>query len=221
MTGDSEYPVEAIGPLHRHRRSRDLPPYWAILAVDAKDFSGRPSVDQSRLNADVPQVLDEAFHRARIGEVWQECRFAQHTGDGYVVAVPADKLPYLLDPLLSELQSVLEDREDERYAREPRLRLRVSLNVGPLPDYGQPGAGVGQRLPARTEALGPAAGIRPRIPQEASPQTSIAAGDGWRGHPLAVRRHAGRVTAWEAVVDAQYSRRVSRRRNGFQPGRST
>ena len=130
----------------RRRLSRDLPPYWAIMAVDAKDFSGRPSVHQSQLSAAIRQVLDHAFGRAAIGEVWQECSFRQRTGDGYVLAAPVAKLPYLLDPLLSELQAVLEERDHGRLARDPRLRLRVSLNVGPLPDHDQPGAGVGQPM---------------------------------------------------------------------------
>lgn len=76
----------------RRLRSRDLPPYRAIIAVDAKDFSGRPSVDQSQLSVDIPQALDVALRRAAMGEVWRESRVRQHTGGGYVLAAPAAKL---------------------------------------------------------------------------------------------------------------------------------
>jgi hypothetical protein len=128
------------------RTSRDLPPYWAILVVDAKGFSRISGADQGRLNAEIQGTLEAAFTRAGLGAEWNARRFPIHTGDGYVVVLPARVLPHLLHPLLRDLQGVLEERDSRRLARTPPLRLRAAVHVGPLPDSGQLGDGVCQAM---------------------------------------------------------------------------
>jgi hypothetical protein len=126
-----------------HRRSHDLPPYWAVLVIDAEGFSKTRSPHQAYLNAELQDALQAAFVRAGLTEAWEGRRFGAHTGDGYIVVTPAATLPHLLYPLLRELQAELEERDYRRLAHQPRLRLRASVHVGPLPDRGQPGEGVG------------------------------------------------------------------------------
>jgi len=116
--------------------SRDLPPYRAVLVVDAKSFSDAPSFLQPELNSEIQQTLAAAFDRAGLADAWADRRFPAHTGDGYIAGTIPEYLPRLIDPLLRELQSELQEREHRRLAWEPRLRLRASIHIGPLPDSG-------------------------------------------------------------------------------------
>lgn len=118
-----------------------MPPYRAVLVVDMAKFSSIPSGWQPRMSAAVPTVLDAAFDRAGLAQVWKERLFPQGTGDGYIVAFETDHLPRLIHPLLPALQEVLEDQDRRLRAadRQLRMRLRASIHVGPLP--GARGAG--------------------------------------------------------------------------------
>lgn len=127
------------------RRSQKLPPYRAVLVVDAKGFSDRPSIEQSQTNEEIVRTLEAAFSRARLTAAWEDRRFPAHTGDGYVLGLPAEHMPFLLHPLLDALQTELELQNQRRGQRAP-LRLRASLNVGPLPDAGEPADGVGRPM---------------------------------------------------------------------------
>ncbi|MEV5239631.1 hypothetical protein AB0K89_11040 [Streptomyces cinnamoneus] len=122
--------------------SRDLPPYRGILAVDAKDFTGRPAVEHVTIAAAIPQLLRQTLERAGLGELWKDQRFANHTGDGFVFGFDPTALPRVIHPFLNELQELLTDYNIHATATGP-LRLRVSLHVGPLPDSGDPGDGNG------------------------------------------------------------------------------
>jgi hypothetical protein len=126
--------------------SRDLPPYRAVLVVDAKSFSDVPGALQPDLNVEIQQALERAFVRAGLASAWDDRRFANHTGDGYIVGLTPEKLPHVIDPLLRDLQAVLRERDHQRRAWEPRLRLRVSIHVGPLPDRGLSNDGVGRAM---------------------------------------------------------------------------
>lgn len=120
------------------RPSQPLPPYRGILAVDAERFSSNPSARQPDLSATVQNVLRTAFERCGIPELWEQRRFPQSTGDGYLIGVYPDRIPFLVHPLLDSLHDVLSE-EDERLRtvdRALRLRLRVSINIGPVPDFG-------------------------------------------------------------------------------------
>ncbi|WP_058042714.1 hypothetical protein [Streptomyces roseifaciens] len=122
--------------------SRDLPPYRGILAVDAKDFTGRPAVEHVRITTLIPQLLQQALERAGLGQLWQDQRFANNTGDGFVFGFDPTALPRVIHPFLIELQELLTDYNIHATATG-RLRLRVSLHVGPLPDAEAPGDGNG------------------------------------------------------------------------------
>jgi hypothetical protein len=117
-------------------QSRPLPAYQAIFAVDAVRFSAARSVDQPHLSQLVPAVLEEALTMCGLSELWSQRRFPQGTGDGYVFGTSPEYLPFLVDPLLDQLQATLERRNVDlaERNRELRLRLRVSLHVGPVPD---------------------------------------------------------------------------------------
>lgn len=132
------------------RTSSPLPPYRAVLAVDAEKFTSNAPIHQQVLSSSVESVLEEAFRRSDLAEVWQDRRFPQSTGDGYVIGVEPQYLPFLVYPLLNHLQETLEDAQPGLAAhdRELRLRLRASIDVGPLPDSqgGHPLDGIGRAM---------------------------------------------------------------------------
>jgi hypothetical protein len=118
--------------------SRTLPPYRGIFAVDTERFTGNPSAHQPDLSAAVQQVLGMALERCGHHQIWEQRRFPQGTGDGYLFGVLPEVLPFLLSPFLSALDETLAEKDDALRAinRGTRLRLRVSVNVGPVPDSG-------------------------------------------------------------------------------------
>ena len=70
---------------------------------------------------------------------------SQGTGDGYVFALPQEHTPFLVHPLLDELQEVLEehDRVLRSQDRSLRLRLRVAVHMGSVPDSDGHREGIG------------------------------------------------------------------------------
>lgn len=118
--------------------SRMLPPYRGILAVDTERFTGNPSARQPDLSAAVQEVLRGALERCGHLQIWEKRRFPQGTGDGYLFGVLPEVLPFLLSPFLGALHETLAEKDDSLRAinRGTRLRLRVSVNVGPVPDSG-------------------------------------------------------------------------------------
>ncbi len=129
--------------LSRIGKSAPLPPYRAVLAVDMEKFSASSARHQQSIGRLIPQVLEEAFTRADMLPVWKDARFPRHSGDGYVMGAEPEHLPYLISPFLEELQKVLERAQPYLAAldRNLRMRLRASIDVGPLPDTGD-GSGI-------------------------------------------------------------------------------
>ncbi|GAB3472713.1 hypothetical protein [Nocardiopsis coralliicola] len=127
-----------------------LPPYRAVLAVDMERFSDNSARHQQVIGTAIPEILREAFVRCNMLDVWDDARFPRHGGDGYVMGTPPENLPYLVDPFLTELDAVLREKDPEfaRHSRSLRLRLRASIDVGPLPDFGG-----GNPLDAMGEAM--------------------------------------------------------------------
>jgi hypothetical protein len=107
-------------------RSRRLPAYRAIVAVDTVKLAGRNA--HPGLSAAVPAVLEQTLQGAGLGEIWARRHFGQRAGGGYFFGTSPEYLPFLIDPLLDGLQLALEDRCSRR-----ELRLRVSVHVGPIP----------------------------------------------------------------------------------------
>lgn len=118
-----------------HSRSRRLPPYRGVVAVDAKDFTGHPAIAHGDISRAIPQLLQRSFERADLAEVWKERRFPASTGDGYVFGFDPAWLPLVIYPWLHTLQDALTEFSVHS-AGAVRIRLRVSLHVGPLPDSG-------------------------------------------------------------------------------------
>ncbi|WP_316528637.1 hypothetical protein [Kitasatospora brasiliensis] len=118
-----------------YSRSRHLPPYRGIVAVDAKDFTGYPAIEHGVISKAVQEVLEWSFERAGLAEVWKDQRFPNSTGDGYVFGFDPAWMPFLIHPWLNTLQEVLAEFNVHSVGTV-RIRLRVSLNIGPLPDGG-------------------------------------------------------------------------------------
>ncbi|MDA2807077.1 hypothetical protein [Nocardiopsis suaedae] len=127
----------------RPRPSVPLPAYRAVLAVDMERFSRTAAVHQQLVGRLIPEVLELALTRSGLVEVWKAPSFPRHDGDGYVLGTDPAHLPRLIDPFLDTLQEVLEEKRPWLAAvdRDLRLRMRVSLGVGPLPDTGD-GSGI-------------------------------------------------------------------------------
>lgn len=128
---------EALMPANA---SRPLPPYRGLIAVDTERFTGNPSAYQPDLSAAVPEVLQEALKRSGHIKTWERRRFPQGTGDGYLFGVVPEELPFLLTPFLGALHETLAGKDESLRSlrRDLRLRLRVSINVGPVHDSGDP-----------------------------------------------------------------------------------
>ncbi len=129
------------------QHSTPMPPYRAVLVVDAEKYSRTSSVHQKILHTELFEVLEWAFAHSGLEEQWRTASFAQSTGDGYLVGVDPRYLSYLIDPLLDNLQVTLQEVQPRLayHDRELRLRLRASIDVGPLPDSGgaERGDGIG------------------------------------------------------------------------------
>lgn len=125
--------------------TRELPPSRAIFAVDVEKFTRNPSAWQAELSDAIPELLGIAFGRCERAELWEARRFPQGTGDGYVFGVPEQHAPFLVYPLLDQLQNVLEEYDLglRRQDRSLRLRLRVAIHMGPVPDSGERREGIG------------------------------------------------------------------------------
>ncbi|TDQ43922.1 hypothetical protein [Actinorugispora endophytica] len=127
-----------------------LPPYRAVLAVDIERYSRNAARHQQLVSAAVPEILEEAFRRSGLLPIWEQSRFPQRSGDGYVIGVLPENLPFLIHPVLENLQRTLNDVQPQLAARDRdlRLRLRASIDVGPLPDSGseEPFDGIGEAM---------------------------------------------------------------------------
>ncbi|MEV8349872.1 hypothetical protein ACFVTT_13050 [Streptomyces niveus] len=135
----SELPHRIASP---YTHSRPLPAYRGILAVDAKDFTGRPAIEHEAVSRAVPELLKTALSRADLGDLWEDRRFPASTGDGYVFGFDPARMPFVIHPLLLTLQDVLTDYNVLSYGAVP-IRLRASVHVGPLPDTGDEFSGNG------------------------------------------------------------------------------
>ncbi|MCQ8828833.1 hypothetical protein [Streptomyces malaysiensis] len=119
-----------------YTRSRPLPPYRGIVAVDAKDFTGYPAIEHDLISRAIPQLLARSFERAGIADVWNDRRFPDSTGDGFVFGFDPTAMPFVIHPWLSTLQEVLTEFNVHSMGAV-RIRLRVSLHIGPVTDSGE------------------------------------------------------------------------------------
>jgi hypothetical protein len=119
--------------------SRYLPPYRALVAVDTEKYSRNRSSELPNLNMALREVVETSMGRSLLAAEWGRRSFDQSTGDGLVFGVETYSLPFLLHPWLDILHSVLEEADVRlrRRSRDLRMRLRVSIHVGPVPDVGE------------------------------------------------------------------------------------
>ncbi|WP_103353525.1 hypothetical protein [Amycolatopsis sp. CA-128772] len=112
----------------------ELPPYRALLVVDTKGFGSNSDTAQAVVSEAIPDVLALAFERAGLSEVWDTPLFPHGTGDGYGLGFDPRFLPAVVSRFFDELQVVLAERDARLRpgARSVRLRMRASLNVGPV-----------------------------------------------------------------------------------------
>jgi hypothetical protein len=116
---------------HRHDEAADLPDLTAILVVDAEKFSRHDDPQQDQLARLIPEVLEDAFHRCGLEELWDQRMFPDSTGDGFIIGFPPRFLARLIDRYFDSLQKVLAEKADRLRSRQMRLRLRLSVHLGP------------------------------------------------------------------------------------------
>ncbi|WP_410586656.1 hypothetical protein [Amycolatopsis sp. lyj-23] len=110
--------------------------------MDTKEFGGQSDRGQATLAEAIPDVLALAFDRAGLGHVWREALFPHGTGDGFGLGFGTSHLPAVVMRFFDALQDVLAERDARlpATAGRVRLRMRASLNVGPVLEPG-PGPG--------------------------------------------------------------------------------
>lgn len=146
-----------------------LPPYRGILAVDTVGYTTNDDAYLRELSTAVPSLLEKAL----AGCGFEERLYEQGTGDGYFYVVLTKDLPMLVHPFLGTLQSVLEEYDGPLRAlhRGLRLRLRVSINVGPVPNGRNPAS----RAVNETFRLLDSTPVKERMLQSSPDVTMLAA----------------------------------------------
>jgi class 3 adenylate cyclase len=152
----------------------ELPPYRGVLVVDTKDFGSNADPDQWQLADTIPELLGRAFDRVGLAEVWRAALFPHNTGDGFGIGFDPRHLPAVVSRFFDELQRVL--AEWNAAPRGPaRLRMRASLNVGPVREQGGGGspAVVGSTV-VTTHRLLDAAAVREVLVRSDPEQTFLS-----------------------------------------------
>ncbi|MGW5350352.1 hypothetical protein ACWERV_07520 [Streptomyces sp. NPDC004031] len=121
--------------------SSRMPSYRAVFAIDAKGFTELPAILHKPVSQLLLRLVDQALDEAGLSALKIAKSFLANTGDGLVFGFPPELLPPVIWPFLTVLDSVL-NRHNAGSGR-PAIRLRASLNVGPLPDRGDTGDGNG------------------------------------------------------------------------------
>ncbi|MFB9905515.1 hypothetical protein [Allokutzneria oryzae] len=112
--------------------TRDLGEIIGILAVDVRGFSKHNDVQQNIIAEVLPSTIESAARRVGAAELWHGSRFRAYRGDGYLIGFNPTLVGTVVDSFFDALQSELRQR-----AREPQLagidlRVRTSLNLGPV-----------------------------------------------------------------------------------------
>lgn len=156
----------------------ELPPYRAMLVVDTRGFGSNPETAQATMSAAIPDVLSQAFARAGLREIWETALFPHGTGDGYGLGFDPRFLPAVVTRFFDELQEVLAERDARlrSAARSIRLRMRASLNVGPIlePASGTTSAAAIGSAVITTHRLLDAAPVRAVLERSDPDQTFLA-----------------------------------------------
>jgi hypothetical protein len=155
----------------------ELPPYRAVLVVDTKDFGRNDDVTQTLLADAIHDVLTLAFERAGLAHVWRDALFPHNTGDGYGIGFDTRHLPAVVTRFFDTLQDVLAERDVRlrAHGRSTSLRMRASLNIGPVREQDPHGkaAVVGSTV-ITTHRLLDATAVRDLLARSDPEQTFVA-----------------------------------------------
>ncbi|MFD9736535.1 hypothetical protein [Umezawaea sp. NPDC059074] len=115
---------------------RELPPYRAVLVVDTKGFGSNNDVVQAAIADTIHDVVARAFERAGLAHVLEGALFPHNTGDGFGMGFETRYLPAVVSLFFDALQTELAEQNARMRSRPGRasLRMRASLNVGPVRD---------------------------------------------------------------------------------------
>lgn len=117
--------------------SHPLPPHFGLMAVDAKDSTRLPSLQHARLSRALTDIVHHGLERAGLQEMVRE--FEDHSGDGLAFGFDPSHVPFVLSPFADVLNTSL---QEHNAGSGPRLRLRMSVHIGPVPRTpGLPGDG--------------------------------------------------------------------------------
>lgn len=119
-----------------------IAPVRTLLMVDAERFSAHPDASLPRLHKEIRAALGAAADRAGLGEEWRAADLTQSTGDGLFVVLPYESAAAVIDCFVPGLQETLGDIAPRLRAVGQRLRLRVSMVVGPVDTEDLEAAGV-------------------------------------------------------------------------------
>ncbi|MDH6136224.1 hypothetical protein P3T37_005643 [Kitasatospora sp. MAA4] len=115
---------------------RDVPGYEAVLALDIRGYSKAASHLMSQMRTNLDAMVEVAMADSGLAEEWQQRKYWGDRGDGFLLAMPVQRLWRLVDPLPEKLETALADYDAHRQAADPEIRVRMSVHVGPLPsDY--------------------------------------------------------------------------------------
>lgn len=109
----------------------DLPELTAIMVVDVEGFSRHNDPQQDELAHLIRETLEDACYRCGLEEFWEQRKFPDSTGDGYIIGFSPRLLPRVIDRYFDSLQQVLAAKAERLRSRRMRLRMRLSLHLGP------------------------------------------------------------------------------------------
>lgn len=118
--------------MHDRLASRVVPPEASLFVVDVRDFSRMPESHMPHVRRELDDIMTRAFTQSGLVEEW-EGKIARDTGDGAIFALPPNRVAWLLDPLLANLNQELTRYNKGQPRSLPTIRLRASVDVGPLP----------------------------------------------------------------------------------------
>ncbi|WP_186780216.1 nucleotidyl cyclase domain-containing protein [Streptomyces salinarius] len=124
-------------PLDTSHDTADVPPEYALLVVDMKEYSQIPESKMAPTRSDLDDILATVFAQCGIDEATKLDSAVKDRGDGAIFVLPARHAARLVDPLLGHLSRALQRHERTRLASVPPIRLRASVHTGPLepPDH--------------------------------------------------------------------------------------
>jgi hypothetical protein len=111
-----------------------VPPFRALLTVDAEGYSRNPDAELPGLHTRIRDAVEFACERSGLRDEWQGARVRQSTGDGLFAVLPLDAMAALIYPFPDHLQHTLAEYAPELRARGLSLRLRTAVHVGLVDD---------------------------------------------------------------------------------------